>query len=1459
MNTNLVHLALARPAPASPPGSRRSADAILILLLAGVPMNFSQGLRAQETTNTPPTISAIPDQMTAEDIPLIGIPFTVWDPETPPDQLRFSTQLFIEGGPRGSSSFVVGGFGTNRWFSIVPPRDQSGAAWAHISVQDANGAAATTRFRVEIRPVNDPPWLPATLPDQVGLRGQGSLPVTFPVFDRDTAVPFRLRAWSTRQAVVEDSALQFSSSPGSTNRMLRIGLPPQGISGSTAITVEADDTFKTNRVSFILNVIEPEFSRVTNSIPVNTAFQPVWGDFNGDGLLDVVVSPTLILTNQGSGVLVPGITLPGETYSPSGAAADFDGDGHLDLLLFGGRLQLLRNTGGDLPGFSEVALPFQPGSSGSGYWIDLDGDGDLDILPSSLWTNWFRNDGRNGFGNSFVNHPGRPITRVLAAGDIDNDGDADLVVFNNSGLAPQLQLFENVGTGQFTVSRIALPQFTTSHAGWTDVDGDGVLDLWLNQEPTSSNPTNAVIVLRQSPGKLTESFRLSFPPPGPIQSLTNLAWSDFDNDGFPDFTGRFSVLSERGYPLTNYTVIYHNDGRGHFSTTGLAASVHEGLPLSAVADFDNDGSVDLLYRNNSVISLRNQSRVLNTIPGVPSGLRSFVTGNQLALFWNESRDGNQQSPLTYNVRVGTRAGANDLVPSMSTTNGVRMIPSPGNTGFNQWMMVTLPLEQLNTETLFWSVQAVDAGFQGGPFAADQTFTIDPPGNRAPTLTGIGDLSFPEDTSTNLVFFVRDDRTPPESLRIQAISSNPDILPPGGLRLSDFTPTDLGLRVKLDLTPLSQQSGTTVITLTATDRAGLSTSRFLLATVAPVNDPPTLTAPDKILGLAGGSTLTLSIHVSDIETPPEQLVVTARSLTPDVLPDPNLKLTHVSGGDWTLIGIARSNHPALAFIVVEVRDTEGSSASRTVKVNFQRQLFTPYAQLPVSSSVLWADLNGDRRMELLTRSPRSSELAVREIRPESSAVAAQIISQPDSGAVADLGDFDNDGDVDFLVGATVMESGTWRTGLFVYRNLGGYQFERMTNITLEPGVARLADFDLDGRLDVLVFYNSTNLTVYRNHGSGLDAAQAYPLDSNLPNGSMIGNVILADLDSDGRDELVISTDYGSQRIFRWTGDHFARISQQWTLMSVEAVADFNHDQLPELVTDLPTASAVTIIHPNQGALNFNPDPTYLSTIGITRAEVVDFDGDGSSDVLTHGYYSASLHLGDPALSFVSVELPFAPSEIASVVPADFDNDGTMELAVGRTVYRSGSQHTNLPPVCPTNLRVQANGPDSVLLTWDLSNDPNQPGGLTYNVRVGTMAGLGDVMSPLSLADGFRLAPRFGNVGWSTNRVLTGLTPGRTYRWTVQAVDNSFAGGPFAPEVSFAMPGALLLPFRIGPDQFELELRAEPESTWQLEVSSDLKNWSDHPSTDAVTRIGTNGWSRIPIEISGDFRFFRARPR
>src|SRR6185503_19497142 len=201
--------------------------------------------------------------------------------------------------------------------------------------------------------------------------------------------------------------------------------------------------------------------------------------------------------------------------------------------------------------------------------------------------------------------------------------------------------------------------------------------------------------------------------------------------------------------------------------------------LSA-GDFDNDGDVDLTARilenAPSPIGLPvprprillNQISQFNPPPGPTTGLQTKVEGGSVWLTWRPVIDFNQSGGLTYNVRVGTRPGASDVVPSMSLINGRRSVVEFGNAGWRTNLFLT----NLTGETFYWSVQAVDNSFVGGPFAPEQSFVINLPGNQPPLLGEIADQTMAEDSPRVVQFTVSDDRTPADALSLRVFAADP---------------------------------------------------------------------------------------------------------------------------------------------------------------------------------------------------------------------------------------------------------------------------------------------------------------------------------------------------------------------------------------------------------------------------------------------------------------------------------------------------------------------------------------------------------------------------------------------------------------------------------------------------------------------------------------------------------------
>jgi hypothetical protein len=206
-----------------------------------------------------------------------------------------------------------------------------------------------------------------------------------------------------------------------------------------------------------------------------------------------------------------------------------------------------------------------------------------------------------------------------------------------------------------------------------------------------------------------------------------LTFVDWDNDGDLDFARHTS--STFG--------IHSNDGLGAFSASSAASSNTRATILSA-GDFDNDGDPDVIVAGTTTagapsIRVYQNPRISPPLPA-PAGLTATVEGDSVLLSWPEATNPGGH-PLSYNLRVGSRPGAADVLsPMADTLTGVPLLPQAGNAGAVNFHR----LRGLRPGTYYWSVQTLDAAWNGFPFASETNFVITTP-PLPPRFTGVSVL------------------------------------------------------------------------------------------------------------------------------------------------------------------------------------------------------------------------------------------------------------------------------------------------------------------------------------------------------------------------------------------------------------------------------------------------------------------------------------------------------------------------------------------------------------------------------------------------------------------------------------------------------------------------------------------------------------------------------------------------
>jgi len=224
-------------------------------------------------------------------------------------------------------------------------------------------------------------------------------------------------------------------------------------------------------------------------------------------------------------------------------------------------------------------------------WVDVNNDGYDDIFTtdrSSNAPNLLYINNKNGTftkaGSFMVKDSAISISSTWA--DVDNDGDLDFVVLNNT--RKPNTFYRNNGDGTFTKdASMAFAQTVAYYTGgaFADYDRDGKVDLFLcNFFPTRynelyrNNGTNGFT-------KKTDDIVCT-----QADQSAGPTWADYDQDGFPDLF----VPNGSGF----HNSLFHNEGNGTFKLVNNVITSEGGESVgSCWGDYDNDGDLDLFVAN----------------------------------------------------------------------------------------------------------------------------------------------------------------------------------------------------------------------------------------------------------------------------------------------------------------------------------------------------------------------------------------------------------------------------------------------------------------------------------------------------------------------------------------------------------------------------------------------------------------------------------------------------------------------------------------------------------------------------------------------------------------------------------------------------------------------------------------------------------------------------------------------
>ncbi|MDZ4121308.1 MAG: FG-GAP-like repeat-containing protein, partial [Candidatus Cloacimonadaceae bacterium] len=526
------------------------------------------------------------------------------------------------------------------------------------------------------------------------------------------------------------------------------------------------------------------------------------------------------------------------------------------------------------------------------------------------------------------------------------------------------------------------------------------------------------------------------------------------------------------------------------------------------------------------------------------------------------------------------------------------------------------------------------------------------------------------------------------------------------------------------------------------------------------------------------------------------------------------------------------------------------------------------------SIVWGDYDNDGDLDLF-----NNGLILRN---DGNGIFTDVSAGLPTGCAGSWGDYDNDGDLDLAIIGYFGAEHICR----IYRNEGNDIFIDINAglSGVRPGSATWGDYDNDGDLDLLVTgwdnyhipadnttWSRSITRIYANNGDGtfFDINADFNAGHQFLHGYDKSN--WADVDNDGDLDVFVTGFALPERasvslVFRNDGNNlFTTINTGLSGIDYgeTTFGDYDNDgDLDVLQSGYSGGSntSITTIYRNEG--NFVFTNISADLVGGTSSAWGDYDNDGDLDLLLTGsdFFGEGfsfLYRNDGNGVFTEIQAGLLGVSYGTAIWGDYDNDGNLDILLTGSInlmeiikiYRNEITIANQSPTFPS---VSYDMSNIMIYSYGSYDDTTPSNAIHYNFRIGYTPGGCEIVSPMALDSGLRKLCAYGN-SYTGQYVLQDVTPDTTIYVTAQALDNSFFGSAFSPEIQVVTP-ALHLTYPNGGEVLQAGTISHVDwadnSVKELNVQISIDNgltWSDVNSTPVASAPGTYEYT-VPDIVS-----------